>query len=349
LQGKHKTSSMKSITLAVSKCKQFQSIRGLASGASARLRFDGQTAIVSGAGRGLGREYALLLASRGANVVVNDFGGGRSGEQSSGPEQSVADQVVGEIAAMQGAGRAIASYDSVMEEEGVERLVGATLDSFGRIDILVNNAGILRDKSFAKMTTDDWDQVNSIHLRAAFLLSRACWPQMRKQEYGKIVMTSSTSGLFGNFGQANYAAAKMGLIGLSNTLAVEGKRNNICSNTIVPLAASRMTQDIIPEDFAAHLKPAYVAPLVCWLCHRDCTESGSIFEAAGQWFGRYKLHRARGKYLPGVCQSAAGSLECIADNWNEISQLDAGATHVGSFTDHLGELLKVFESNKVKA
>lgn len=308
-----------------------------------QLRFDGQTAIVTGAGRGLGRDYALLLASRGANVVVNDFGSDRSGklDESSEPTQLAAEQVVAEIKKKWPNCEALANFESVSSENGSRRLVDSTLKKFGRVDILINNAGILRDKSFGKMSVGDWDQVHAVHSRGSFLVSRACWSHMRAQDYGKIIMTSSTSGLYGNFGQANYAAAKMSIIGLSNTLAIEGRRSNIYCNTIVPMAASRMTHDILPEDLANKLNPAYVAPLVAWLCHKDCLENGSIFEAAGQWFGRYKLQRTKGKYLPGICDGD-DSIERIADNFESISTIEH-AKHVESFGDHLNELLQTFE------
>lgn len=321
------------------------------SGLSKTLRFDGQTAVLTGAGRGLGRCYALLLASRGANVVVNDFGGTRSGDQGEIKEQ-VADKVCDEINQKHAScGKAVANYDSVSCEKGAQNLINCAIKHFNRVDILINNAGILRDKSFIKMSIEDWDQVCNIHLRGSFLVSKACWPIMRQQEYGKIVMTSSTSGLYGNFGQANYAAAKMALIGLSNTLAIEGKKSNIYCNTVVPMAASRMTQDIIPEELAKRLKPAYVAPLVAWLSHKDCQESGTIFEGAGKWFGRHSLQRGRGKYLSGICEYPHNederTVELISENWNEISSLQA-ATQVDSFTGHMSMLLEEFENNPDK-
>lgn len=303
------------------------------------LRYDGQTAIVTGAGRGLGRQYALLLASRGANVLVNDFGGTRSGQADSEEAQQCAEQVVAEI--VSGGGKAFANQDSVSSEDGAKRLVQSALDRYGRVDILINNAGILRDKSFAKMSVSDWDEVCSVHLRGSFLVSKACWDLMRQQQYGRIVMTSSTSGLYGNFGQANYAAAKMGLIGLSNTLAIEGAKSGIKCNVVVPMASSRMTQDILPEPLVEHLKPGYVAPLVGWLAHSDCPESGGVFEAAGRWFGRYRLQRSGGKYLSDLLdEQDVGSMEKLAANWSEITAFDERALPVESFQEHLGKLLE---------
>lgn len=303
------------------------------------LRFDGQTAIVTGAGRGLGREYALLLASRGANVLVNDFGGTRSGQpldQAGTQETHCAEQVATEIVAA--GGKALANNESVSSEEGARKMVESALNQFGRVDILINNAGILRDKSFANMSVSDWDEVCLVHLRGSFLVSKACWDLMRRQQYGRIVMTSSTSGLYGNFGQANYAAAKMGLIGLSNTLAIEGTKSGIQCNVVVPMADSRLTRDILPEALAARLKPSYVAPLVGWLAHKSCSESGGVFEAAGRWFGRYRLQRSGGKYMPALLDES-GSVEQLASNWSEITSFDERALPVESFQEHIGELL----------
>lgn len=315
--------------------------RRLSTSLKPKLRFDGQTAIVTGAARGLGKEHARLLASRGANVIVNDFGGTRSGHDDQ-DGRKLAEQVVEEIAESCG-GKCLASFDSIASPEGASRVVDLAVKQFGRVDILINNAGNLRDKSFAKMSIDDWDEVHNVHLRGSFLMSKACWPIMRQQDYGRIVMTSSTSGLYGNFGQANYAAAKMGLIGLSNVLAIEGAKNNIKCNVIVPLAASRMTLDVLPEEFAAKLKPELVGPLVAFLCHSSCTDSGSILEAAGGWFGKYKLLRSSGSYinLTGSCEEE--SVEKIAEKWTQICSLDQ-AMQVESFGEHLAELVKVLES-----
>lgn len=325
-------------------------ISGTVSQGSEKIRFDGQTAIVTGAGRGLGKEYALLLASRGANVVINDYNGSRSGEVlGAGDLENAANLVVEEICRLYPQANVMADYSSVSDEAGARGLVDKTMKRFNSVQILINNAGILRDKSFAKMTIEDWDLVNGVHLRGSFLMSHFCWPIMRAQKYGKIVMTSSTSGLYGNFGQANYAAAKMGLIGLSNTLAIEGKSSNISCNTIVPMAASRMTQDIIPEELARRLKPAYVAPLVVYLCHANCQTSGSVIEAAGRWFGRHRLQRSAGSYL-----SEAGdretSLEQLAASWQEIcsdfSSKKTTQAAIETFHEHLGELMSVFEKNR---
>lgn len=284
------------------------------------LHFNGRVAIVTGAGGGLGREYALLLASRGCSIVVNDL------------EARAADRVVGEIE--QQGGKAVASYDSV--EEG-EKVVKRALDAFGRIDILINNAGILRDKSMLKMTSADWDIIQRVHLRGSFLVTRAAWSHMRQQGYGRIIMTASSAGLYGNFGQTSYAAAKMGLVGLSNTLAVEGAKYNIRSNVIIPIAASRLTAGILPEQLLERLAPSYVAPVVAYLCHESCPETGGIFEAAGGWVSRYKLHRSKGKVFRDDL-----SLEALEKNWAQLSAMEGGA-HFTSVGEHFGAVVMALQ------
>ncbi|XP_035205471.1 peroxisomal multifunctional enzyme type 2-like, partial [Stegodyphus dumicola] len=279
------------------------------------LRFTGRVAIVTGAGGGLGREYALLLAERGAAVVVNDLGGTRSGE---GKSSAAADNVVREIKSK--GGKAVPDYNSV--EEG-EKIVKTAIDSFGRIDILINNAGVLRDKSFAKMSTEDWDIIHRVHLRGSFLITKAAWPYFREQGYGRIIMTASGAGIYGNFGQANYSAAKLGVLGLSNTLAIEGKKYNIHCNTIVPIAASRLTQDILPPDIFDQLKPSLVSPVVAWLCHESCPENGGVFEAAGGWVGKYQWQRSSGKaFIP----PDKLTVEAVRDNWDAIADMSNSST-----------------------
>ncbi|XP_004609862.2 peroxisomal multifunctional enzyme type 2 [Sorex araneus] len=250
------------------------------------LRFDGRVVLVTGAGGGLGRAYALAFAERGASVVVNDLGGDFKGV---GKGSSAADKVVEEI--RRKGGKAVANYDSV---EAGEKLVKTALDAFGRIDIIINNAGILRDRSFGRISDEDWDIIHRVHLRGSFLVTRAAWDHMKKQKFGRIIMTSSASGIYGNFGQANYSAAKLGLLGLSNTLALEGSKSNIHCNTIAPTAGSRMTKSVLPEDLLDALKPEYVAPLVLWLCHEKCEENGSLFEVGAGWIGKLRWERALG-------------------------------------------------------
>src|SRR5439155_10487339 len=217
-----------------------------------RLSFDGRVAIVTGAGAGLGRSHALLLASRGAKVVVNDLGGSAHG---GGKSSAAADAVVAEIKAA--GGQAVANYDSV--EDGA-KIVQCALDSFGAIDIVVNNAGILRDTSFQKLTQEDWDLIYRVHVLGSFRVTHAAWGHMRDKAYGRIIFTASAAGIYGNFGQANYSMAKLGLVGLSNTLALEGQKKNIHVNTIAPIAGSRLTETVMPKELVDALKPEYVSP-----------------------------------------------------------------------------------------
>lgn len=285
---------------------------------SASLRFDGKVVLVTGAGNGLGKEYALAFGARGAKVVVNDLGGDFKGQgQSSRP----ADLVVDEIKSKGGV--AVANYDSV--EEG-EKLVKTALDNFGRIDVIVNNAGILRDKSFARITDGDWDIIQRVHLRGTFLVARAAWPHMKRQKYGRIINVASSSGIYGNFGQANYAAAKMGIIGLTNTLAIEGQKDNIVCNVIAPVAGSRLTQTVMPENILNGLKPEDVAPLVLWLGHEDCQDTGGVFECGAGLFMKIRWQRTGGKVLK---QSADSKVtpEMIRDNWNIICDFDTPEVH----------------------
>lgn len=273
------------------------------------LRFDGRVVLVTGAGGGLGKEYALAFASRGASVVVNDLGGDTKG---GGKSSAAADKVVEEIRSR--GGKAVADYNSV--EDG-EKVIQTALDAFGRIDVLINNAGILRDRSFGRISDVDWDLVHRVHLRGSFKVTRAAWPHMRKQKYGKIIMTSSTSGVLGNFGQANYSAAKMGLIGLTNTLAIEGEKYNVVCNTIVPTAGSRLTKGLLPPDVFDALKPEYVAPFVVYLCHESCPESGGVFEMASGWGAQLRWQESSGAMLRkgGVTVTP----EMVRDNWGKIT------------------------------
>lgn len=236
------------------------------SSSDGKLRYDGRVAVVTGAGAGLGREYALLFAERGAKVVVNDLGGTQSGD---GASQRAADIVVDEI--RKAGGEAVADYNSVIDGA---KVIETAIKAFGRVDILVNNAGILRDRSLVKTSEQDWNLVNDVHLKGSFKCTQAAFPYMKKQNYGRIIMTSSNSGIYGNFGQVNYTAAKMGLIGLANTVAIEGARNNVLCNVIVPTAASRMTEGILPDILFNELKPKLIAPVVAYLCHESCEDNG---------------------------------------------------------------------------
>ncbi|XP_043466254.1 peroxisomal multifunctional enzyme type 2 [Leptopilina heterotoma] len=296
---------------------------------SNKVRFDDRVAIVTGAGAGLGRAYALLLASRGASVVVNDLGGGRHGDGSS---KKAADVVVDEI--RRNGGKAVANYDSVVDGE---KVVKSAIDAFGRVDIIINNAGILRDKSFMRMSDTDWDLVHSVHLKAAAKLTQAAWPYFRKQSFGRVVMTSSHSGIYGNFGQANYSSAKMGLVGLANTLALEGEKYNIHTNVIVPTAASRLTEDILPPDLFTALKPELIAPVVAWLCHENCPDNGSIIDAAAGWAGKTHVVRSTGCILRKNLNEMV-TPEAVRDNWESVTDMSE-AKHLNSIGEATGELI----------
>ncbi|MCH7959314.1 MAG: SDR family NAD(P)-dependent oxidoreductase [Candidatus Hydrogenedentes bacterium] len=275
---------------------------------SDELRFDGRIAIVTGAGSGLGRAHALLLASRGAAVVVNDLGGDIHG---GGEGSSAADKVVAEIKAA--GGEAVANYDSVENGEGI---VQTALDTYKRLDIVINNAGILRDVSFHKMTDEDWDRIYRVHLEGTYKVTHAAWPHLREQQFGRVVNTTSDSGIFGNFGQANYSAAKLGILGLSNTLAHEGHSKNIHVNTIAPIAGSRLTETVLPPDMVDALKPEYVSPLVAWLCHDDCTETGGLFEVGAGWYGKLRWQRSKGA---SIHLSQEVTIEGVKDMWSAIT------------------------------
>jgi NAD(P)-dependent dehydrogenase (short-subunit alcohol dehydrogenase family) len=277
------------------------------------ISFKDKVAIVTGAGAGLGKQHALELARRGAKVVINDLGGSVDG---SGGSSEAANAVVAEIKAA--GGQAIANGASVADKKGVENLVKATMDAFGRIDILINNAGILRDKSFKKMELSDFELVVSVHLLGSAYCTKAVWPIMLEQNYGRIVMTTSSSGLYGNFGQSNYGAAKLGLVGLMNTLKIEGQKNNIKVNTIAPVAATRMTENLgIPEQMFNRLKPELVTPAVLYLCSDDAP-TGTILEAGAGYYSKVQVVEGKGVKLGDNV-----SVEDIAKNWEKISDMSA--------------------------
>jgi NAD(P)-dependent dehydrogenase (short-subunit alcohol dehydrogenase family) len=275
---------------------------------------------VTGAGGGLGREYAMTLAREGASVVVNDLGGARDG---TGAGHSMADQVVQEI--KDAGGRAVANYDSVADAEGAENIIKTALEEFGAIHGLVSNAGILRDGTFHKMTDEAWDSVLKVHLYGGYNVIRAAWPHFREQGYGRIVVATSTSGLFGNFGQANYSAAKLGLVGLINTLSQEGAKYNIKANAVAPIAATRMTEDILPPEVFKKLTPEYVAPVVAYLCSEEVPDSASVFIVGGG-----KVQRAALFQNEGVTFEQVPSFDDVAAQWSTID--DMSAAKPASFT-----------------
>jgi NAD(P)-dependent dehydrogenase (short-subunit alcohol dehydrogenase family) len=270
------------------------------------ISFDGRVAIVTGAGGGLGRTYALELARRGAQVVVNDLGGSVDGV---GGDDSAAQKVVDEITAV--GGEAVPNYSSVSTPEGGESIVATAVEAFGKVDIVINNAGILRDKSFAKLTWEDLDAVLNVHLKGAFYVSQPAFKIMKENGYGRLIFTASNAGVFGNFGQSNYGAAKMGLIGLSNVLAVEGANSGILSNVVCPMAATRMTEEIFGEAMAA-MRPELVAPIVMYLASEACTFTHETFSAAGGRYARIFVGLAQGWFAgKGVVPTAEDILHNI--------------------------------------
>ncbi|KKK18606.1 hypothetical protein P175DRAFT_0524524 [Aspergillus ochraceoroseus IBT 24754] len=297
------------------------------------LRFDNQTVVVTGAGGGLGKAYALFFASRGANVVVNDLGGSHQGE---GKSSKAADLVVEDIKAA--GGKAVANYDSV---ENGEAIIDTAIKTFGRIDVLINNAGILRDVSFKNMKDQDWDLINTVHTYGAYKCARAAWPHFRKQKYGRVINTASAAGLFGSFGQANYSAAKLGQVGFTETLAKEGAKYNIIANVIAPIAASRMTATVMPPEVLENLKPDWVVPLVAVLVHPSNTkESGSIFEVGGGHVAKLRWERAKGALLKPDASLTPGAL---AKKWNDVNDFSQPSYPTGpaNFMELLEDGLKL--------
>ena len=269
--------------------------------------------IVTGAGGGLGRSYARFLAGNGALVVVNDLGGARDG---TGSGTSMADQVVEEIQAA--GGKAVANYSSVATADGAAEIVETALDTFGAVHGVVSNAGILRDGAFHKMTDDNFDSVLKVHLYGGFNVVRAAWAHFREQRFGRVVVATSTAGIYGNFGQANYGAAKLGLVGMINTLAIEGAKYAITANAVAPLAATRMTEDIAPRELLDKLDPDLVAPAVGYLVSEENNDTGSVFVVGGGLVQRVAQFQN-----DGVTFAAPPSLEDIAARWPEISDMSS--------------------------
>jgi NAD(P)-dependent dehydrogenase (short-subunit alcohol dehydrogenase family) len=269
--------------------------------------------IVTGAGGGLGRAYARFLADNGALVVVNDLGGARDG---SGSGTSMADGVVDEIRST--GGQAVADYSSVATTEGAESIVATAIEHFGALHGVVSNAGILRDGAFHKMTGEAWDAVLKVHLYGGYNVTRAAWPHLREQRFGRVMVATSTAGLYGNFGQANYAAAKSGLVGLINALAIEGAKYGITANAVAPLAATRMTADVAPEEALHKLDPIHVAPAVGYLLSEENQESGSVFVVGGGLVQRVAQFQN-----DGVTFAEPPSLDQITKRWPEISDMSS--------------------------
>jgi NAD(P)-dependent dehydrogenase (short-subunit alcohol dehydrogenase family) len=291
------------------------------------IRFEDKVVIVTGAGGGLGRAHALLFARHGAKVVVNDLGGSTQGE---GANSSAADRVVEEI--RQAGGTAIANHDSVTDGD---RIVQQALDTYGRIDVVVNNAGILRDKTFHKMDDADWDLVYRVHVEGAYKVTRAAWPHMREQNYGRVIFTASTSGIYGNFGQSNYGMAKLGLYGLTRTLALEGRKNNVLVNAIAPTGGTRMTEGLIPPQVFEQLKPELVSPLVVYLASEQCQETSGLFEVGGGWMGKVRWERSLGV---GFDPKTGFDAEDVAAQWQQICNFE-NAAHPADNMEALKEMM----------
>ncbi|KAK9458728.1 uncharacterized protein V1516DRAFT_687838 [Lipomyces oligophaga] len=291
------------------------------------LRFDDLTVVITGAGGGLGKAYALFYASRGANVVVNDLGAPLKGEGSS---SSAADLVVDQIT--KSGGKAIANYDSV--EQG-DKIIQAAVAAFGSVHILINNAGVLRDRSFKSMTDRDWDLVHLVHVKGAYKVSHAAWPIFRKQKFGRIINTASAAGLYGNFGQTNYSAAKLALVGLAETLAKEGEKYNITANAIAPIAASRMTETVMPEDLLNALKPEYVVPLVAYLTHPTTTETWGVYELGAGFVSKLRWQRSNGALFKTDDSFTPAS---ILAHWPKIEDFEDSPQYPSSPNDFLGLL-----------
>ena len=296
------------------------------------IRYDGRVAVITGAGGGLGKTYALELARRGAKVVVNDLGGSRDG---TGGGTSMADQTVKEI--VEAGGEAVANYDSVATPEGGEGIVKTALDHFGRIDVVINNAGILRDKTFAKLPPEDLEAVLAVHLKGAFFVSQPAFRAMKDAGYGRFVFTASAAGILGNFGQTNYGAAKMGLVGLSNVVALEGAKYNVKSNVIAPLAKTRLTEELL-GPFADKLAPDWVTPLVCYLCSERCEISHEIFSAGGGRYARFFVGVTPGWFAG---QGAIPTVDQIADHIDQIRNPE-GYLIPGQANEEIALLAKQF-------
>ncbi len=275
------------------------------------ISFDGKVAIITGSGGGLGRQHALELARRGAKIVINDLGGTVDGQ---GGDDSAASVVAKEIT--DAGGTAIANHASVTDPEAAAGIISQAVGEWGRVDILINNAGILRDKSFTNMELADFTAVMDVHLMGAVNCTKAVWPVMREQNYGRIVMTTSSSGLYGNFGQTNYSAAKLSLVGFMNTLRLEGQKYNIFTNSIAPVAYTRMTEDLMPEQAADRMDPALVTPGVVYLCSEEAP-NGIVLEAGASRFWMAEMFQNDGVTIENP------TVEDVAENWEKISDMSA--------------------------
>jgi len=310
------------------------------------IDFRDKVAIVTGAGHGLGKSYALFLASRGAQVLVNDLGASESGNsRSEGPAKMVVESIV------RNGGKAVANFDSVAEPDGAVRIVDDALRHFGTVDILINNAGILRDKTFVKMNRQDFELLLKVHLLGSFYTTHAAFPVMRSKKYGRIVLTTSIAGLYGNFGQTNYGTAKMALVGFMNSLKLEGLKFNILVNTVAPLAVTRLARvsGVFPDEIATALKTEHVTPLVAYLCSEACQSSGNILCAGGGYFARVQVMEGMGvRFNP----SEEITPEAIAERYESILDMSGASSYwdtKGELQVSLGPLFRARSSEKDEA
>jgi NAD(P)-dependent dehydrogenase (short-subunit alcohol dehydrogenase family) len=295
--------------------------------------FNGRVVVITGAGSGLGKSYALYLAARGARVVVNDKGGNVGGEGASTvPAQRVVDEI------KNAGGEAIANFDDVSQVEGANNLIKQTLDQFGTVDVLICNAGILRDKSFLKMSLEDFELVLRVHLLGTVYVTKAAFSVMKDKGYGRIVMTTSASGLYGNFGQTNYAAAKLGIVGFMNALKLEGLKYNVRINAIAPLAATRLAQGVFPEEMRRRLKPELVTPVVAYLCSEQCEASGDIISAGAGFYSAVKIVESNGVRFGNGEEVTS---EMIAAEYRNITRMD-GATSFNDAQDQFASVLTCY-------
>ena len=296
------------------------------------LDFTDKVVIVTGAGGGLGKSHALEFARRGAKVVVNDLGGAMDG---SGGSSEAAEAVVAEI--KEAGGEAIANGSSVTDDAGVDNMIKQTMDAYGRIDVLVNNAGVLRDKSFAKMEIDDFTFVVDVHLFGTMKPTKAVWPIMKEQGYGRIMVTSSSSGLYGNFGQSNYGAAKLGVVGFMNTLKLEGQKDNIHINALAPVAWTRMTENLMPAEMEDMLTPERVTPAVIFMCSEGAPTGKIICAGAGAYTSA-AIVETKGVYL-----GENPSAEDVAENWETISKIDDAAKALFQGGEQTGRMFELIQ------
>jgi len=282
------------------------------------IRFDNRVAIVTGAGNGLGRAHALLLASRGAKVVVNDPGGAVDGK---GGDHAAADKVVAEIKAA--GGQAVPNYDSVAEAKTAANIVKTAVDAFGTVDIVVNNAGVLRDKTFHNMTVEDFEFVVKVHFLGTAYVTHAAWPILRSKAYGRVVVTSSNSGIYGNFGQSNYGGAKLAVVGFMNALRLEGQKYNIFINALAPVAGTRMTESLMTPEMLEKIRPEFVSPMVAYLCSEQCQRTGEIWSAGAGYFARIEYREAPGLRITG----RAPTVEDVMENIDKIADLSTNTVY----------------------